>query len=303
MKCLIFFNPKYGTTVDSYNLALRERVLEEDKTSTIHIVNSFPQLFTEMSRFEIDCIAFHGGDGTFHYLSKYLIQEGKTHIPLIPIPHGTCVDYQRNFNIPDGTVLRNWLSELDFTRKTPRDVFSLNDDIFLNIAGYGYLMNVGYDANEQIKRIFNKHKKLRNIAYYLEVLKATLKKPESNNIGMLLDNQYYEMENVIATMFCNTNYIGGYSCFPDYDFQDKKSEIMIIHNATKKQISQEFHSVLKHEKLLSEMSFVECFTASEIDVVYDSEYQQPFDLDGEKGVSLKRVHVESKEQINLILPN
>lgn len=237
-----------------------------------------------------DFLVVIGGDGTFHEVVRGIIKEGKD-VPLLYIPAGTCNDMGKNVGYH--SPLKEYIKEA-MDNIVEHDIFQFNSEIFCYVAAGGYLMNVPYSVSVKSKK-----EKKKN-AYIDTMLKEFFSTPPKTHMDIRIDGKRLEGE-YIAAIFSNTHSIGGCSVYEKKLLNDQRCELMLIKDSSKLKTLLELYQVLKKEKNLDNLSFMEHYQGQNISILMDNKFPHYFCLDGEQSiVNQKKIEVKPFSRVRLM---
>lgn len=223
--CLIC-NPtaKSGAAAKSIDDAIAR--LNERKADYTVKTTMYPLHATELAKEAItegyDVIAAVGGDGTVREVALALVN---TDSVLGILPCGTGNDFSRPLGI--STELSKAVDVLLDGEDHPVDAGMANDQIFFNVAGFGFDVDV-LDYTELYKP---KHKN-GSIAYLRGVLKAMFDL-KLRKTTLEFPDGTLEKNCLLTAAGNGTHFGGGMMVTPLADFQDGLLDICIIHDVNR----------------------------------------------------------------------
>lgn len=243
---------------------------------------------------DIDLVISMGGDGTFNELVTGNLKR-KKRLVISHIPYGTTNDV--------GTMLsltKNKEKSLNAilggsVRKI--DVCSINDNVFVYVAGFGKFMNVPYETPRKLK------KKIGYLAYLAEGVKDFF-----INKTRLYDITY-EVDGVKTrglysfALISNANRIAGIKNFyKDVKLDDKKFEVLFCNIQTKKDVARSLFG-LKTSDITKIPGFF-FYKTDKLKVTFHDKLKKPWCFDGEE-YPTKDMTYEIKviPDIEMLLPN
>lgn len=210
-----------GAYVDRAKEALKKRGVDFEIRET-----QYPGHATELAKAAIDdgfdVIVAVGGDGTLRETAMSVVHTDRV---LGLLPCGTGNDYARPLGIP--TELEPALDILLNGRNKTVDAGMANDQIFFNIAGFGFDVDV-LDYTEEFKP------KCRNgeTAYRLGVLKAVFGL-KLRKTTLTFPDGTIERNVLMAAAGVGTHFGGGMNVLPESDMSDGLLDVCIAHDVTR----------------------------------------------------------------------
>ena len=169
-----------------------------------------------------DVIVSVGGDGTLRETALSVIHTGRV---LGLLPCGTGNDYARAVKIP--TELEPALDILLNGQNKVVDAGQANEQIFFNIAGFGFDVDV-LDYTEQFKPKCKKGE----TAYRLGCLKAVLGL-KLRRTTITFPDGTSERNVLLAAAGVGTHFGGGMNVLPESDVSDGLLDVCIAHDVTR----------------------------------------------------------------------
>jgi len=239
---------------------------------------------------DFDLVVCSGGDGTIDEVVTGMMRR-KDRDPIGYIPTGTINDFANSLYIPKKILeaADNAVNGKPFKC----DVGQMNDGIFVYVAAFGLFTDVAYGTNQNIKNI------LGQFAYLLEGVKSLLKIP-TYRMKVIYDDNVIEDEFVVG-MVTNSRSVGGVrNMIGDrVVFDDGQFEVTLI-KMPKNPL--ELSDILA-SFLIEQIDAKHVYTFSASKVVFESEEEIPWTLDGEFGGNHKEVTVENlQKQLEIMVP-
>lgn len=231
-----------------------------------------------------ECITVVGGDGSIREIASVI---AKTDVKLCIFPFGSGNDFARALNIP--TAPTKAAEQLISGSVHEIDAASVNDEIFMNVAGFGFDVEVLVQTEKYKKRMGGQ------AAYVFGLLQALLHlRPFS--IKYSHDGEEVEMDSFIATVG-NGKYIGGgMAAHPRADEADGLLDVCIIESLKKRKVPAVLLKFLKGKHL--DLPVVRYFRTKEITI--ECAEEAIVQLDGElieKTPAMFKVHEKAVKLI------
>lgn len=239
---------------------------------------------------DFDLIVCSGGDGTIDEVVTGMMRR-KERDPIGYIPTGTINDFANSLFIP-----KKILEAADVAvngKAFPCDVGKMNEGIFVYVAAFGLFTDVSYETNQDAKNI------LGHLAYILEGSKRLLKIP-TYKMKVSYDDNVIEDEFVIG-MVTNSRSVGGVRNMIGNRvvFDDGLFEVTLIRMPKNPLELQEILASFLIEQI--DTKHVYSFSASKI--VFESEQEIPWTMDGEFGGNHTKVEIENlQKQLQIMVP-
>ena len=186
----------------------------------------YPGHATELAKAAIDegydVIVTVGGDGTLRETALSVVHTGKT---LGLLPCGTGNDYARALGIPTDADAALEILLNGETRIV--DAGQANDQIFFNIAGFGFDVDV-LDYTEEFKPKCKKGE----TAYRLGCLKAVLGL-KLRKTTLTFPDGTIEQNVLMAAAGVGTHFGGGMNVLPESDMSDGLLDVCIAHDVNR----------------------------------------------------------------------
>lgn len=231
----------------------------------------YPGHATELAKSAVDdgfdVIVSVGGDGTLRETAMSVVHTDRV---LGLLPCGTGNDYARALRIPtDAEAAVNIL--LNGENRTV-DAGTANDQVFFNIAGFGFDVDVLDYAEE-----FKPKCKNGETAYRLGVLKAVfgLKLRKST---LTFPDGTIERNVLLAAAGVGTHFGGGMNVLPESDMSDGLLDVCIAHDVGRLSLLKVFPRFIKGKHL--GLKYITYRKATEVSVVCDPVSR--IEVDGER---------------------
>jgi len=239
---------------------------------------------------DFDLVVCSGGDGTIDEVVTGMMRR-EDRDPIGYIPTGTINDFANSLYIPKKILeaADNAVNGKPFKC----DVGKMNDGTFVYVAAFGLFTDVSYGTNQNIKNI------LGQFAYLLEGVKSLLKIP-TYQMKVIYDDKVIEDEFVVG-MVTNSRSVGGVRNMIGNRvvFDDGQFEVTLI-KMPKNPL--ELSDILA-SFLIEQIDAKHIYTFSASKVVFESEEEIPWTLDGEFGGTHKEVVVENlQKQLEIMVP-
>lgn len=283
MKILLIYNPTAGN--ESFKNSLdciieivqnRGFYLMPYRISSKEALEKF-LLTVEISSFNRIWIA--GGDGTIHQVINSLLRH-ECDIPIGIYPVGTANDFARYFDFPNTIIEMTEILLRD--NYTYCDIGVANGRYFLNVASFGFLVDVSQKTDKKMKN------NLGVLAYYLKgaeelanlkPVKVSIRSQEANR-----DEEIY------FTLIMNGKSAGGFKKIaPLASLSDGLLDVYIFKKCPSLELISLIIKVTNGEH--AESPYVDYFQTAEL--MIDCSDMVGTDMDGEKGFDFPlRVSVE-----------
>ncbi len=168
-----------------------------------------------------DCVVIVGGDGTVREACSVLAREN---IPVCIFPFGSANDFGVALNLPEAP--EEAANQLINGETRLIDAAEVNGEIFMNVAGFGFDVEVLIQTENFKKRMGDK------TAYIFGLIKA-LAHLKAKRVKLEHDGVKYDLAAFIVTVG-NGKYIGGgMNAHPKADATDGLLEVCVIKNVRK----------------------------------------------------------------------
>ncbi len=274
MKALLLYNPRAG--LKGFHNQL-DYIIDQFQQRDLFVM---PYRLNKSERLEAflkneietqyDRIIIAGGDGTIHQVINILLKIGWTR-PIAIFPVGTANDFAQMFDVPrtiEGMV-ENALSQ----NMVNCDVGVANGRYFINVASFGYLVDISQKVNEQIKNIIGV------LAYYLKGLEE-IPKLKPFDVTIFAENAVYE-ETIFFALVMNGKSAGGFrKISPTSKIDDGVLDVLLFKKCPVFEIMPLLIQVWNGEH--PESPYIEYFTTKNMKIMCDEIICS--DLDGEAGI-------------------
>lgn len=255
-----------GAYIDSMKVMLEARGVDFTIRETM-----YPGHATELAKAAVDegfdVIVAVGGDGTLRETALSVIHTDRT---LGLLPCGTGNDYARALGIP--TDAEAALEILLHGETKVVDAGQANDQIFFNIAGFGFDVDV-LDYTEEFKP------KCKNgeTAYRLGVLKAVFGL-KLRKTTLTFPDGTIEQNVLMAAAGIGTHFGGGMNVLPQSDMSDGLLDVCIAHDVGRLRLLSLFPKFIKGKHV--GLPVITYRKATEVSVVCDPVSR--IEVDGER---------------------
>ncbi len=209
-----------------------------------------------------------GGDGTLREIASVLA--GEQGVELGILPFGTGNDFARGIGLPDD--LKTLADILLSGSARPFDAGDVNGEFFLNVAGFGFDVDV-------VRHTEKYKKKLNGMLPYLLGILQSLKRLSRTEVSLETDSG--ERFTIVSTLFsvCNGNrFGGGIRLAPDADPADGLFNVCILKSVSRPVFLYLLPQCIKGKHLKHKKYFV-YFKAKSVRA--QSAAETPLELDGE----------------------
>ncbi len=255
-----------GAYIDRVQFMLEARGVDFEIRET-----QYPGHATELAKAAVadgfDVITAVGGDGTLRETAMSVVHTGRV---LGLLPCGTGNDYARPLAIPKDPEAA--LDILLNGENRVVDAGMANDQIFFNIAGFGFDVDV-LDYTEEFKP------KCKNgeTAYRLGVLKAVLGL-KLRKTTLTFPDGTIERNVLMAAAGVGTHFGGGMNVLPESDMSDGLLDVCIAHDVNRLRLLQLLPKFIKGKHL--GLPVITYRKATEVSVVCDPVSR--IEVDGER---------------------
>ncbi len=238
-----------------------------------------------------DLLVTSGGDGTIDEVVTGLMRRKAPMLPIGYIPAGSTNDFASSLGISSNmlTAAKDIVEGVAF----PCDVGNFQGDNFIYVAAFGAFTDVSYETPREMKNM------LGHLAYLLEGVKH-LSRVKPIKMKVYCDGEMFS-GNYLYGMVTNSRSVGGIRSIINGKvmFDDGVFEVMLIEKPKYLFELQNIASALMMEQINSK--YITTFKARRI--VFESEKEIPWTLDGEYGGSHKTAVVEVKQRaVTIMLP-
>ncbi len=255
-----------GAYIDRAKALLLERGIRFEIRET-----QYPGHATELSKAAVeegfDVIVAVGGDGTLRETAMSLLHTDKV---LGLLPCGTGNDYARPLGIP--TELEPALDILLNGEDRTVDAGMANDQVFFNIAGFGFDVDV-LDYTEEFKPKCKKGE----TAYRLGVLKAVFGL-KLRKTTLTFPDGTMEKNVLLAAAGVGTHFGGGMNVLPESDMSDGLLDVCVAHDVTRLKLLSLLPKFIKGQHV--GLPIITYRKATEVSVVCDPVSR--IEVDGER---------------------
>jgi diacylglycerol kinase family enzyme len=175
----------------------------------------------------------------------------------------------------------------------PSDIGRFNKGSFVYISAFGLFTDVSYETDQKVKNV------LGHLAYLLEGTKRLLKVP-SYKMKVTYDDQVIEDEFVFG-MITNSRSVGGFRSMigKDVVFDDCVFEVTLIKTPKNPIELQEIMAAL----LIEQIDTRHMYTFRAKKILFESEEEVAWTMDGEYGGSHKEVEIENMQKaLKIMVP-
>lgn len=205
-----------------------------------------------------------GGDGTMHEVIASL---ANTDSALCIYPAGSGNDLSRSLSLP-GTS-QAVLDMLCAGRTTMIDTGVLNGEIFCNVAGFGF--------DVEVIRQVNRTTKLRGSLAYIACVFRAISQMRFHHVRLQMDDAHWEGE-VLLVAVCNGKYFGGGMLVsPQSDVRDEFFHVIVIERVSRWKIPFLLPKFIAGSHL--KLPICSTYTCQKLRI--DSENEDAFQLDGQ----------------------
>lgn len=272
-KCIVIYNPNSGHREVKKYLPNIEKILikkgyEPEIYATkyrghaIELVSSLPK---------VDLVMSFGGDGTFNEVMTGNFKR-KDKLLLTHIPVGTTNDigsmlgYNKN-------ILDNVKASLNGVVKE-FDIGVINNRPFIYVAGFGKYTNISYETPRNLK------KKIGQLAYIKEAIKATFQKTKLYDITYEIDGEKYRGLFSLV-LISNTNHIAGVkNVYKDVKLDDDRFEVVLCTIRKKKDILKSLYFLTLYGP--SQVPGIYFYKTNNIKITINNQTSSSWCIDGEK---------------------
>lgn len=255
-------------------------------TNAVEIVESLPD--------DIDLVISMGGDGTFNEIVTGNLNR-KKRLVLSHIPYGTTNDVGAMFSL--GKNKEKSLNAILSGETKKIDVCSINDHIFVYVAGFGKFMNVPYETPRKLK------KKIGYFAYLIEGVKDFFRtKTRLYDITYEVDGTKQRGLYSFA-LISNANRIAGIKNFyKDVKLDDKKFEVLFCNIQTKKDIVRSLFGLRMAD--ITKIPGFYFYKTDNLRITFHDKLKKPWCLDGEEYPEKDAVYeIKVVPDIEMLLPS
>ncbi|MFI3171544.1 MAG: YegS/Rv2252/BmrU family lipid kinase [Eubacteriales bacterium] len=293
-KLLFIYNPNAGKGQIKMKIAeIIDIFVKADYIPTVYATQAARDGYRMLidNEEQYDLIVCSGGDGTLDEVVTAMIVRGMD-CSLGYIPAGSTNDFARSLKIS-----RNMIKAAEDAvhgRVFPCDVGSFNGGVFVYIAAFGMFTDVSYATSQDIKNV------LGHMAYVLEGIKRIYNIP-AYQMKITCDDGEIKEGTYMYGMVTNSSSVGGFKSIigKNVIFDDGEFEVTLIRKPQNIIELQEIVAALIIEQINSK--YMESFKAKSI--VFESQDEVAWTLDGEFGGNHKKVTIENlNQELNIVLP-
>ena len=215
------------------------------------------------------------------------------------VPTGTTNDMAKNFDVRYKDADKIVKDILD-GEITLFDSYKMNNEIVCYTSVFGYLAQVPYVTNPNMK------KHLGHAGYVLSAFPYIIKKPEKYLIEYETDN-IKGQTNCMLGAITNSKGFGGIDLYKNVSLNDEKLELLIVRNANPKLIASLVSDYISNTIDLNKYKdYLIMDSSSKIRLTFKETYPKyPFDNDGEKSNQILNygtdtVNYEPAKQIKVL---
>lgn len=293
-KLLFIYNPKAGKgQIKTHLLDIIDLFVKKGFEVTTYPTQSagdaVRETFEKHDGFEL--VVCSGGDGTLDEVVTGMMQ-CKKKIPIGYIPAGSTNDFANSLNIPKNMSKAALVATSG--RKFPCDIGSFNKDSFVYIAAFGMFTDVSYETDQQMKNV------LGHMAYLMEGMKR-LAITKSFHYRVSYDGNQIE-DDFIFGMVTNSISVGGFKRITGkyVELDDGVFEVTLIKLPKNPVELNTIMAALLVRDIDTDLMY--CFKTSKI--VFESDVEIAWTLDGEFGGSHKKVIIENRKQaLEIMIPD
>lgn len=268
---LLICNPIAGNGASVAALKAAMELLDSEKADYTVRYSEYPAHAVELAAQAVSeghgCVVAVGGDGTIREVGLSLINTG---VPMGIIPCGTGNDYVRATGIPtDVTAAVNILLH---GRRQRVDAGRINGKLFLNVAGFGFDVEV-LDSTELYKKKF----KNGSLAYIAGLLRALTRLRLRKTHFVLDDGTEKDFNALIVAIGNGTHFGGGMNITPLADPTDGLLDVCVAHDVGILSLLSTMPKLMKGEHIHTK--YATCFKVKSIKAV--CEPASRIEVDGE----------------------
>ena len=290
-KILFIYNPNAGKGLIKEHLAdVLDIISNAGYEIVVYPTKAAKDAFEKVKNFTDDYVRVicSGGDGTLDEVVTGMM-ERKHRVPIGYIPAGTTNDFANSLEIPKDMMEAAKVAV--HGKEFACDVGRFNDDVFVYIAAFGLFTDVSYETNQKVKNV------LGHLAYVLEGATRLLDIP-SYHVRVEVDGEVYE-DDFMVGMVTNSRSVGGFRSIigKHVEFDDGKFEVTLIKKPNNPIALQEIMAALVIEQI--DTKYMYTFKTDKI--VFDTDEEIPWTLDGEFGGRHVDVKIENENKALKIL--
>lgn len=292
-KLLFIYNPRAGKEqIKSHLLDIIDVFVKKE-----YEVTAYPTQYagdairaTAEKRDEYEMVVCSGGDGTLDEVVTGMMKCRKK-VPIGYVPAGSTNDFANSLHIPKSMAKAAKVAADG--QRFACDVGAFNDDTFVYIAAFGLFTDVSYETDQQMKNV------LGHMAYLMEGMKRlSVVKPFHYRVSY--DGKTIE-DDFIFGMVTNSVSVGGFKRITGkyVELDDGVFEVTLIKLPKNPVELNTIMTALLVRDIDTDLMY--CFKTDK--VMFESNEEIPWTLDGEFGGSHKQVEIENKKQaIEIMVP-
>lgn len=292
-KALFIYNPNSGKELLKPKLSdVIDTIVKGGYEVTVYPTQMYKDAYRKVMTYTdtYDRIICSGGDGTLDEVVTGMIERGEN-IPIGYIPTGTTNDFANSLHIPKN--LLEAAHSAVYGAEFSCDVGRFNDDIFAYVAAFGLFTDVSYETKQELKNA------LGHLAYILQGATKLLDIP-AYRVRVSYDEGIIEDEFILG-MVTNSRSVGGIrnAITDEVAFDDGVFEVTLIKMPKSLIALQEIITAL----LVNQFDTKYMYSFKTKKILFESENEIPWTLDGEFGGDHKRVEIENLQKaVKIIIP-
>ncbi|MBQ9011371.1 MAG: YegS/Rv2252/BmrU family lipid kinase [Bacilli bacterium] len=239
-KCVIICNPNSGKNDKKQLITKFEKILNKYNYNLETIYTKYSGHAKEIVKGlpdNIDLLVSLGGDGTFNEVVSGNIKR-KNKLLLCHIPLGTTNDIGAMFGMtkdPESNLkmtLEGAVKEID--------ICTINNHVFVYVAGLGKFTNIAYETPREMKKRFG------YLAYIINAFKIFNSKTKLFEMEYTANGETYKglYSLVLVT---NATRMAGFDIFKNVTLNDGKFEVLMTNITRKKDIIKTLYLVTKQK--------------------------------------------------------
>lgn len=273
-KVVFFYNSYSGGGTFGNNL---DRIIERYQSKNMQVFpfriekdsDKMAEYLMSLDKESICQVAIAGGDGSINLCINALIKADYD-VPLAIFPAGTANDMATNLNIPKAVEAALDVALEDYV--IPLDVGVINGRYFINVASFGFLVDVSQKTDQKLKN------GIGMLGYYIKTLEE-IPKVKPFKIRMKHDGLDYE-ESIYFMVILNSTTAGGFkNISPGASVSDGKFDVLGFRECPILEFPVVAAKFVKRDHINS--PYILFRQVEEIEI--DSELKVGTDIDGEKG--------------------
>ena len=290
MKALLLYNPRAGLKGFQNQLDfIIDQFQQRDLFIMPYRLNKTKRLedfLSEEIESQYDRVIIAGGDGTIHQVINTLLKLNWTR-PVAILPVGTANDFAQMFEIP--RTIEGMIENALSSNLVACDVGVANDRYFINVASFGYLVDISQKVNEQVKNIIGV------LAYYLKGIEE-FPKLKPFDVTIFSDEMVYE-EPIYFALIMNGKSAGGFrKISPTSKIDDGILDVLLFKKCPVFEIMPLLIQVWNGEH--PESPYIEYFSTKSMKIMCDESICT--DLDGEAGIDFPMQISVLPKRLNII---